>query len=211
MILDSAIVIGNGESRKPVDIQKLTGRIILVGCNAIHRDAIVNHLICVDNRMVEEAVANINTSETNIYVRPSSYNLFHTLQKRKNILSVPSIPNQLTNRIDQPSNWGSGTYALLVASQLPNIKKLYLLGFDLYGNNTLVNNLYKNTKNYSAGGSHSIDPSYWIWQAAKVFKLFPTIEYNIVNHDNWLMPPEWKKSNVEFLSIENFKNQLQNS
>jgi hypothetical protein len=211
MILDSAIVIGNGESRKPVDIQKLTGRIILVGCNAIHRDAIVNHLICVDNRMVEEAVTNINTSETSIYVRPSSYNLFHTVQKRKNILLVPPIPNQSTDRIDQPSNWGSGTYALLVTSQLPNIKKIYLLGFDLYGNANLVNNLYKDTKNYSAEGSHSIDPSYWIWQAAKVFKLFPTIEYSIVNHDNWLMPPEWKKSNVEFLSIENFKNQLHNS
>jgi hypothetical protein len=98
-----------------------------------------------------------------------------------------------------------------VASQLPETKKIYLLGFDLYGNDRLVNNLYKNTKNYSAGGSHAIDPSYWIWQAAKVFKLFPTIEYNIVNYNNWLMPPEWKKSNVEFLSIENFKNQLQNS
>ena len=208
MISDSVLVIGNGESRGPINIQNLLGKISLVGCNAIHRDAVVNHLVCCDERMVREAVDNPNTASTFIYVRESAYQWF---QKHKNIILLPDIPNQDHNRIDQPRNWGSGTYALLVASQLPETKKIYLLGFDLYGNDQLVNNLYKNTKNYSAGGSHSIDPSYWIWQAAKVFKLFPTIEYNIVNHDNWLMPSEWKKSNVEFLSIENFKNQLHNS
>jgi hypothetical protein len=172
---------------------------------------VVNHLVCCDERMVREAVENPNTASTFIYVREHAYQWFRKVQKHKNIILLPDIPNQENNRIDQPRNWGSGTYALLVASQLPDIKKIYLLGFDLYGNDRLVNNLYKNTKNYSAGGSHSIDPSYWIWQAAKVFKLFPTIEYNVVNHDNWPMPAEWRKSNVEFLSIENFKNQLHNS
>ena len=211
MIPNSVLVIGNGESRGSINIQNLLGNISLVGCNAIHRDAVVNHLICCDERMVREAVENPNTASTFIYVREHAYQWFRKVQKRKNIILLPDIPDQEHNRIDQPRNWGSGTYALLVASQLPKTKKIYLLGFDLYGNDRLVNNLYKNTKNYSAGGSHAIDPSYWIWQAAKVFKLFPTIEYNIVNYNNWLMPPEWKKSNVEFLSIENFKNQLQNS
>ena len=211
MIPDSVLVIGNGESRSSINIQNLLGKISLVGCNAIHRDAVVNHLVCCDERMVREAVENPNTASTFIYVREHSYQWFRKVQKHKNIILLPNIPNQEHSRIDQPRNWGSGTYALLVASQLSDIKKIYLLGFDLYGNDQLVNNVYKNTKNYSAGGSHSIDPSYWIWQAAKVFKLFPTIEYNIVNHDKWLMPPEWKKFNVEFLSIENFKNQLQNS
>ena len=211
MIPDSVLVIGNGESRSSINIQNLLGKISLVGCNAIHRDAVVNHLICCDERMVREAVENPNTASTFIYVREHSYQWFRKVQKHKNIILLPDIPNQEHNRIDQPRNWGSGTYALLAASQLPETKKIYLLGFDLYGNNTLVNNLYKNTKNYSVGGSHAIDPSYWIWQAAKVFKLFPNIEYNIVNHDNWPMPPEWKKSNVEFLNIENFKNQLHNS
>jgi hypothetical protein len=210
-MLDSAIVIGNGESRRPINIQNLTGNTVLVGCNAIHRDAVVNHLICCDDRMVREAVENPNTASTFIYVRESAYQWFRKVQKHKNIILLPDIPNQEHNRIDQPRNWGSGTYALLVASQLPDIKKLYLLGFDLYGNEYLVNNLYKNTKNYSAGGSHAIDPSYWIWQAAKVFKLFPDIEYNIINQPNWKMPPEWKGSNVVFKDIENFKTVLQNT
>ena len=211
MISDSVLVMGNGESRSSINIQNLLGKISLVGCNAIHRDAVVNHLVCCDERMVREAVENPNTASTFIHVREHAFQWFRKVQKHKNIILLPDIPNQEHNRIDQSRNWGSGTYALLVASQLPDIKKIYLLGFDLYGNDKLVNNLYKNTKNYSAGGSHSIDPSYWIWQAAKVFKLFPDIKYSIVNHDHWLMPPEWKKSNVGFLSIDNFKNQLQNS
>jgi len=211
MIPDSVLVMGNGESRSSINIQNLLGKISLVGCNAIHRDAVVNHLVCCDERMVREAVENPNTASTFIYVREHAYQWFRKVQKHKNIILLPDIPNQENNRIDQARNWGSGTYALLVASQLPETKKIYLLGFDLYGNVNLVNNLYKNTKNYSAGGSHSIDPSYWIWQAAKVFKLFPDIKYNIINHDSWPMPPEWKKSNVEFLSIENFNNQLHNS
>ena len=46
------LVIGNGESRKDVPINKLKGT--KVGCNAIIRDYIVDHLICVDQRMVDE-------------------------------------------------------------------------------------------------------------------------------------------------------------
>jgi hypothetical protein len=208
MILDSAIVIGNGESRAPIDIQKLTGRIILVGCNAIHRDAIVNHLICVDNRMVEEAVANINTSETNIYVRPSSYNLFHTVQKRKNILLVPPIPNQSTDRIDQSRNWGSGSFALLIGAQLPNVNRIYLIGFDLYGIESFVNNLYKNTKNYSDEQSHAINPDYWIRQLLKIFKLYPNKEFVIVNYYNWKIPDQWRLKNVKVKLIEDFKTEF---
>jgi hypothetical protein len=210
-MLDSVVVIGNGESRRSINIQDLIGNTMLVGCNAIHRDAVVNHLICCDDRMVREAVENPNTASTFIHVRETSYQWFRKIQKHKNVILLPEIPNQENNRVDQPRNWGSGTYALLVASQIPNIKKVYLLGFDLYGNDTLVNNLYKNTKNYSAGGSHAIDPSYWIWQAAKVFKLFPNINYTIVNFPNWIIPSEWQRNNVVFESIENFKIVLQNA
>jgi len=210
-MLDSVVVIGNGESRRSINIQDLIGNTMLVGCNAIHRDAVVNHLICCDDRMVREAVENPNTASTFIHVRETSYQWFRKIQKHKNVILLPEIPNQENNRVDQPRNWGSGTYALLVASQIPNIKKVYLLGFDLYGNDTLVNNLYKNTKNYSAGGSHAIDPSYWIWQAAKVFKLFPNINYTIVNFPIWKIPSEWQRNNVVFESIENFKIVLQNA
>ena len=47
-------VFGNGESRTSVNIDKLEGT--KVGCNAIYRDYTMDHLICVDRRMVQESL-----------------------------------------------------------------------------------------------------------------------------------------------------------
>ena len=48
------LVIGNGESRKDIDISAFNET--KVGCNAIIRDFFVDHLVCVDRRMVKEAL-----------------------------------------------------------------------------------------------------------------------------------------------------------
>ena len=46
--------IGNGESRTPINIDKLEGP--KVGCNAIYRDYSLDYLVCVDKRMMDEAI-----------------------------------------------------------------------------------------------------------------------------------------------------------
>ena len=48
------LVIGNGESRTSIDINKLQGP--KIGCNAILRDFKVDHLVCVDRPMLQEAL-----------------------------------------------------------------------------------------------------------------------------------------------------------
>ena len=200
-----AVVVGNGESRQNFPAHLLTGCVQLVGCNAAHREIIFDHLVCCDERMVREAVQNPNTAETRIYVREHGYQLFRKIQKRKNIFLVPEIPNPQIIRVDHPRNWGSGTYAHLLASQLTNVSTIYLLGFDLYGNNQFVNNLYKNTANYSTSAGHAIDPSYWIWQSAKVFRTYQNIKYKIVNKTDWVMPKEWILGNVEKILLQDFE------
>jgi hypothetical protein len=200
-----AVVVGNGESRKHFPVYKITGHVPLIGCNAIHRDTIVDHLVCCDERMIREAVLNPNTAETCIYVREHGYQFFRKVQKRKNIIRVPNIPNPQLIRVDNPRNWGSGTYAHLIASQLNEVKTIYMLGFDLYSPNQFVNNLYKNTKNYSNSNGHAIDPSYWIWQSAKVFKIYSHIRYCVVNRSSWSLPKEWQLDNVEKINYEDFE------
>ena len=54
----AAVVIGNGESRGSLDLANLKNTVTLIGCNAIHRDIVVDHLVCCDQRMVKEAEAN---------------------------------------------------------------------------------------------------------------------------------------------------------
>ena len=59
-------VFGNGESRTSIDIDKLDGP--KIGCNAIYRDYHMDHLVCVDRRMAQEAV-DANLKHTQIYTR----------------------------------------------------------------------------------------------------------------------------------------------
>ena len=65
---DSAVVIGNGESRASLDLPNLKKIVTLIGCNAIHRDLRVDHLVCCDHRMVQEVVSRKKSSKiANVY------------------------------------------------------------------------------------------------------------------------------------------------
>ena len=49
------IVIGNGQSRKKVNLNNYNE--LKIGCNAIIRDYHVDHLVCCDKKMVKQALA----------------------------------------------------------------------------------------------------------------------------------------------------------
>lgn len=199
--MSQALVIGNGESRRNLDLNSLKIHNILIGCNAIHRDVTVDHLICCDRRMVEEAVQNPDTVNTEIYVREDWFKYYRKIQKLKNIKQVPSLPYQGEAKRDQPEHWGSGGYAVLVAADL-GFNDVTLVGFDLYSKNNKVNNVYKGTNNYAAADSHSVDHNYWVYQISKVFQLYPSTQFTILNESDWVLPREWQQSNVQFKNIE---------
>lgn len=200
--MSQVLVLGNGESRKNFTFQNTTSK--LIGCNAVHRDTIVDHLICCDRRMVEEAILNPATDNTKIYVRPEWFKYFRKIKKKKNICTVPDLPYTGVLKQDDPVHWGSGGYAVLLAATL-EFEYITLIGFDLYPTNNLVNNLYKGTTNYSGADSRSIDYSFWVYQLAKVFKHYPENKFTIVNTSDWIMPREWQRDNVTFKNIEQAK------
>ena len=45
--------------------------------------------------------------------------------------NVPNCGMNSDQRIDQPWHWGSGDYAVLLASEI--VKQIHPLGFDLFG------------------------------------------------------------------------------
>jgi hypothetical protein len=197
--MSRAVVIGNGESRRAVDLETLRPN-TLIGCNAVHRDCIVDHLICCDRRMADEAVENPQTKNTLIYVRPSWSHYFKKILKNKNIRPTPNLPYQGEYKKDDPDHWGSGGYAVLLAAQL-EFTEIELIGFDLYPINLSVNNIYKGTKNYSRSNSQPIDYSYWVYQINRVFMHYSSQKFVIRNHRDWKMPTEWQKNNVEFVAL----------
>tara|TARA_B100000029_G_scaffold503045_1_gene579329 strand:+ start:1783 stop:2376 length:594 start_codon:yes stop_codon:yes gene_type:complete len=174
------LVIGNGESRKDIDINKYGS--IKVGCNAIFRDFYVNHLICCDRRMVTEAQQERNYGA--IYTRPDWRDEF------KLCGLVPQLPYKGDTRPDDPWHWGSGPYAVLLGTSIANRfssgnPEISMIGFDLYSETKTVNNIYKGTENYEATESRPIDPSYWIYQIDKVFENFPDTTFYYYNNKPW--------------------------
>ncbi|MEK9693569.1 MAG: hypothetical protein VW235_11635 [Rhodospirillaceae bacterium] len=182
-------IIGNGESRLPVDLDLLPNKI---GCNAVHRDTHIDHLICVDRKMVEESLPKKDI--TKIYTRSDWASHYK-------VNLVPELPYQGTQRPDDPWHWGSGPFAVLLGAML--FEKINLLGFDLHSKNNKVNNVYKNTANYSSADKRPVDPRYWIYQIAKVFECYPSKQFTIYNNDDWIIPDSWKKSNVLLDNISN--------
>lgn len=180
------LVIGNGESRKGIDIEQYTG--IKVGCNAVYRDYAVDHLVCCDKRMVIEAQT--GGYKGVIWTRKdwsSQFNEVHTL---------PQLPYSGPSRPDDSWHWGSGPYAVLLGAMLTK-DTVDLIGFDLYSDTKFVNNIYKGTKNYDAETKKPVDPSYWIYQIGKVIENFPNITFRNYNKKIW---PD-KYSNLKNLDI----------
>ena len=178
------LVIGNGESRKDIDINKYGG--IKVGCNAIFRDFYVNHLICCDRRMVEEAQKERNYGS--IYTRADWIDQF------KLCGLVPILPYKGNTRLDDPWHWGSGPYAVLLGASISTKwsgnPEVHMIGFDLDSENNTVNNIYKGTENYNDAYSSPVDPSYWLYQIDKVFEYFPMVQFYYYNNKEW--PTEHK-------------------
>lgn len=189
-------VIGNGESRKNIAIDKLPGN--KIGCNAIIREYFVDHLICVDRRMVDEASTKHSENYTYIYTRDE---WISGREDITNLKPVPDLPYKGTLRADEPFHWGSGPFAVLLASKFE--KNIKLLGFDLHSESKYINNIYKDTQNYDPSTKTAIDPRYWIHQIGKVFENFPNNNYTIYCNKNWKLPKEWQFSNVSLDSINN--------
>ena len=178
-----------------VNLNNLSNR-ITVGCNAVVRDFSVDHLVCVDRRMVREALRHANYPN-NVYTRQDWINEFKHLSR---VSPVPQLPYQGTLRADEPFHWGSGPYAVLKAAELA--EHIELIGFDLWSKDKHINNLYKGTDNYNSVDHRAIDPKYWIHQVSMVFKHFPDKYFTIYNLADWQLPDSWCLANVSFKSLD---------
>lgn len=177
-------MIGNGQSRKNLVIKS---KFTTFGCNAIHRDFSVDHLICCDKRMVREAMS---SGSFPIYTRKRWYKDFNHNQ----VLPFPELPYRGNAREDDPFHWGSGPYAVLMGAMHSN--DVTLVGFDLYSKDKKVNNIYKDTVNYLSSDKHAIDPRYWIYQISKIFQYFPDVKFTLLNNTEWELPKSWHFDNV---------------
>jgi hypothetical protein len=65
---DTAVCLGNGQSRSGLDLNKLKDYATVIGCNAIYRDFSPDVLIALDSRMAHEIYRNANLQKSKIYL-----------------------------------------------------------------------------------------------------------------------------------------------
>lgn len=187
-----AFVIGNGTSRKSIDLQQLKSQGTIYGCNAIYREFIPDYLIAVDTKMILELNKESVQHRCPVWTNPnkafSKFNNFNFFSPSK--------------------GWSSGPTALHMASDHSN-DEIYILGFDYKGlgeKSELVNNIYADTFNYKRSNERATYYGNWLKQTATTIQKFSKKRYIRVLGDNVFVPNELSKlSNLTHITTEEFK------
>jgi len=66
--IDTAVCLGNGQSRQGLDLQKMKDYATVIGCNAIYRDFTPDILVALDSRMSHEIYRNANLKDMKTYL-----------------------------------------------------------------------------------------------------------------------------------------------
>ena len=111
-----AFVLGNGESRRGIQIEDLKKNGVVFACNGVYRTDRPDYLIAVDPKML------IEIAETDYIINNKVHSNYNT-QYGKNQKILDHV------KWFQPSlGWSSGPTALRLACDLEH-KEIYILGF----------------------------------------------------------------------------------
>lgn len=186
------IIIGNGVTRKLIDLNKLVGHGTLFGCNALYRDFDKwDYLVSIDQGMIHE----IRNSEG--------------LFGNGNII-VPPHHEQFESPEYSPMTRRSnaGMNAMMEAIKRDH-NVLYCLGFDfLLKGSVSTDNVYKNTENYGPETHANQNDNFY---RAKYLEWFanrhPETQFVFVFPDNTLKK-DLDCDNVYYMSTETFIRKL---
>ena len=109
--------------------------------------------------MVREAINHKNTQQSCVYTR-------HDWNEDFGVFPVPDVPYVGKLRQDDPWHWGTGH--LFTGGCKIFVMESSIIGFDLFGIQGYVNNVYKDTQ-IMMSNQNKLIPSYWIYQQ-KIFE-----------------------------------------
>lgn len=213
--MDTAFVIGNGESRKIFPIDTLKGQGIIYGCNAIYRDhpGLCDHIVAVNPPMFDELKQWHDTTDKKIAIHGVDdivkWNYIIDGDKDTNLpegLKLYRIwrggdvkQGSKIRTVDFTQNKGSGCSAVLLAAE-SGIKNIVIMAFDIMGarqweytgtrsgeQSREQNNIYKNTPNYPSRMSMKAYLKYeWMFQLRQTFRRFPDTNFYFINRTEYL-------------------------
>ena len=196
---NTAFVLGNGESRKGIQIADMKEHGTVFACNAVYRTEEPDFLVAVDPKMVLE-IAESNYAKTH-----EVWSNFNG-QYNKNQKVLDQI------KWFRPSlGWSSGPTALRMACER-GYKEIYVLGFDYQGhtdaqknNRNKFNNVFKDTRNYKRSKDEATFYGNWMNQTKRILNDFQDVKFHRVIPKRWFQPKDldWK-NNLSTLTIQEF-------
>ena len=194
-----AFVLGNGESRKGIDIDDLKEKGTVFACNAVYRTHRPHWLVAVDPKMMHEI------SETDYVVHNKVFSNYNQQYEK-----VQKLKDHVT--WSQPSlGWSSGPTALKLACD-QGYTEIYILGFDYQGhkedsknNRYKLNNVFGDTRNYKKRSDEATFFGNWMNQTKKCLDDYPSIKFMRVIPHGWFKPNDIdRKDNLNHMTTEDF-------
>jgi len=211
--MDTAFVIGNGESRAIFPIDELKTKGIIYGCNAIYRDhpTLCDHIVAVNPPMYEELKNWYDKENPNLKIHgPNDISEWSYIMPGDTEFDTPSglkiyriwrggnyeKHGNKIRTIDFAQNRGSGMSALLLAAE-SGVKNIVLLAFDILGakqweaeegiQSRIQNNVYKNTENYPSRMNMKAYLKYeWLFQLRQIIRKFPKTNFYFINRKEYV-------------------------
>ena len=208
--MDTAFIIGNGESRNIFPIENLKGKGVIYGCNAIYRDhpMLCDHIVAVNPPMYEE----LATWHNNGKESPQIHGLddisdWNYICDGDNINDVPTglkiyriwrggdvKKGGKIKTNDFSVAKGSGCSAVLLAAE-SGIENVVIMAFDIMGAqqwemetpSRIQNNIYKKSINYPGRESMKAYLKYeWMYQLRQTIRRFPKTNFRFINRKEYL-------------------------
>jgi len=192
----TAFVLGNGESRKGIDINDLKEKGTVFACNAVYRTHRPDFLIAVDPKMIFEI------AETDYPVYNKVWSNFNAQYNKH-----PKILNHV-NWFKPSLGWSSGPTALRMACE-HGFKEIYILGFDYQGHKDgkrfKLNNIFGDSRNYKKRNDEATFYGNWMNQTKRCLQDFKDVQFHRVIPKGWFQPKDlgWA-GNIDHPSTEEF-------
>ena len=181
-------VIGNGESRKTIDIDKIKG--IKVGCNAIYLYNSVDYICAMDKFWRDKIVKETKTP------------LISRLHNNSFQTTLELYDGKWNNTDCVYRGYCSGITALDYMANTFN-DDIYMIGFDFNYKGEKVNHIYKGQKFHPSANRQAQCETLFLRQFIETYKRYP--KHNII----WVSDEELQSSfliKIKRVSIEEYKN-----
>lgn len=188
-----AFVLGNGVSRKTVDLHSLKERGDIYGCNRLYQEFAPTALVATDRPIATE-------------IQESGYSGRHRFYTRHPIpgLGAQAVPKKYFGS-------SSGPICASVAA-LDNHQRIYLLGFDMGpAENGLFNNVYADTPLYKKSTDQPTFTGNWIKQIRQVVTDFGDRQWIRIKGATTARIPELESlANLSHMPMDQFLELLNN-